>query len=599
MSSHPEISRGALPRSLRRVPTLDTEAVHLEAQTNAKRELHPQCFKDGTILEQLAFEHCESFRALFNGKRNFVPSCEITMGSACTGSACEVSAAYYFEKAAQPWSLHSKISPGAQPRSLQSFRIRNVFSCESSEQKRKWIHGMHQAFVPSSGSAQGDPGRAQGVSDSSSAQGTSESPCVFCDILELGKSTARCVTHSSMCTVPHCCIFVCCTSCKDISRLSAGTAGQQILQQTSSSGGSAQTFQGMLGYIEWARPAIILFENVEAIADGGGGGEDTNLDIVLSEFASRGYECQQMIGDCSRYGVPQRRKRFYIVALLVVASSHINFLERSVQETFQTLRSLIKVGQREPPCLSQLLYSGTDARVVRYLEERRASQTKVTSQCYSVHTAITASIAQGVSWSTIQPPAWTKSSQWFQTLTPQQKHVIAYSSHTDDSKVLLRDINASHTRVRLSVIDDGGKHLSFTVLPKQLCVVFKGLGEAPRLLLGEEAMMIQGFPVAKVSDLVAKTPNKLLQDIAGNMTANPVLLLLLMSAVACVHWSDGRGPGELKELGESLQQAHEASASEEIDGAMHALRLLVGAGRDADDSEDDAPSPCEKKRRCV
>ena len=108
--------------------------------------------------------------------------------------------------------------------------------------------------------------------------------------------------------------------------------------------------------------------------------------------------------------------------------------------------------------------------------------------------------------------------------------------------------------------------------------------------------MIQGFPVAKVSDLVAKTPNKLLQDIAGNMTANPVLLLLLMSAVACVHWSDGGGPGE---LGESLQQAHEAGASEEIDGAMHALRLLVGAGRDADDSEDDAPSPCEKKRRCV
>ena len=84
------------------------------------------------------------------------------------------------------------------------------------------------------------------------------------------------------------------------------------------------------------------------------------------------------------------------------------------------------------------------------------------------------------------------------------------------------------------------------------------------------------------------------------MTANPVLLLLLMSAVACVHWSDGRGPGELKELGESLQQADQASASEEeIDGAMHALRLLVGAGRDADDSEDDAPSPCEKKRRCV
>jgi len=116
MSSHPEISSGALPRSLRRVPTLDTQAVNLEAQTNAKRELHPQCFKDGTILEQLAFEHCESFRALFNGKRNFVPSCEITMGSACTGSACEVSAAYFLKKRLSlgrcTLRFHQGLSPG-------------------------------------------------------------------------------------------------------------------------------------------------------------------------------------------------------------------------------------------------------------------------------------------------------------------------------------------------------------------------------------------------------------------------------------------------------------------------------------------------------
>ena len=324
-------------KSLQRIPTLNAEHIKFEAQSNADRELPWQCFQDGTILDRLASEHWDAFTALFNGKRNFVPSREITMGSACTGSASDSLAAYFFTKAAQ------------QRVSDQRFGIKNVFSCELNDQKRKWIQGVHREIAGLQGS-------------------TSSEPCVFKNILDLSAATARCVVHNGMCNVPECCIFVCCTSCKDISRLnnSSGVGGL-VLQQTSSPGGSAQTFRGMLAYIEWARPAIILFENVEAIDDGGEGPrKDTNLDIVLSEFASRGYECQQMTGDTSRYGVPQRRMRCYIIAVLVVASSRINFLERSIEDTFKTLRSLIKVGQRKPPCASQVLYSGADARVVKH-----------------------------------------------------------------------------------------------------------------------------------------------------------------------------------------------------------------------------------------
>ena len=77
----------------------------------------------------------------------------------------------------------------------------------------------------------------------------------------------------------------------------------------------------MLSYIEKWRPAIILFENVEATKEATpGDSEETNLDIVLAEFASRGYECQHMSGDSSKYGVPQHRRRFYIVAVLVIAN---------------------------------------------------------------------------------------------------------------------------------------------------------------------------------------------------------------------------------------------------------------------------------------
>ena len=165
-----------------------------------------------------------------------------------------------------------------------------------------------------------------------------------------------------MCKVQGCTIFVCCTSCKDLSRL---TPGSISLRDTWSVGGSAQTFRGMLSYIEKWRPAIILFENVEAIKEAApGDSEETNLDIVLVEFASRGHEFQRMSGDSSTSGVPQHRRRFYIVAVLVIANPHTCFVERSIHDTFDTLRGLIKVGVRTAPCASQVLYDDTDAKVL-------------------------------------------------------------------------------------------------------------------------------------------------------------------------------------------------------------------------------------------
>ena len=105
-------------------------------------------------------------------------------------------------------------------------------------------------------------------------------------------------------------------------------------------------------------------------------------------------------------------------------------------------------------------------------------------------------------------------------------------------------------------------------------------------------MLLQGFPIGAVSDLVAETPDKRIQDIAGNMVANPVMLIMMMSAVACVDWTH-------EGLGEGSQLAEESPASEDVEGALHALRLLVtSSSGDADDPQDDVQSPCKKKIRC-
>ena len=137
-------------------------------------------------MDRLASEHWDSFTALFNGKRNFVPPREITIGSACTGSASDSLAAYFFTKAAQ------------QRVSGQRFGIKNVFSCELNDQKRKWIQGVRREIAGLQGSTSFEPG-------------------LFKNILDLNAAIARGVVHKRNCNVSECCIFVCCTSCKDIS----------------------------------------------------------------------------------------------------------------------------------------------------------------------------------------------------------------------------------------------------------------------------------------------------------------------------------------------------------------------------------------------
>ena len=143
------------------------------------------------------------------------------------------------------------------------------------------------------------------------------------------------------------------------------------------------------------------------------------LDIALAEFASRGYEYQVMFAESSMSGVPQKRRRVYIVAVLVVANAQLDFSGRSIHDTFTTLRSLIKVCKRAPPCASHVLYPNTHPRVKGELG-RQLHQTG-RRQPYAVHTAIATANANGVAWSSIQAPPELKSSPWFQILPAQQQ----------------------------------------------------------------------------------------------------------------------------------------------------------------------------------
>ena len=89
----------------------------------------------------------------------------------------------------------------------------------------------------------------------------------------------------------------------------------------------------------------------------------------------------------------------------------------------------------------------------------------------------------------------------------------------------------------------------------------------PRLQLGREALLFLGFPLQHIQPLLDRTSEALLQDLAGNAMALPVLLAILMSTFASVSWRTGASAADAP-----------ASSTEEVTAALAMFDRLARAG---------------------
>ena len=144
--------------------------------------------------------------------------------------------------------------------------------------------------------------------------------------------------------------------------------------------------------------------------------------------------------------------------------------------------------------------------------------------------------SHGVSWGETQPPAEVKDSPWWPTLTAEQQDSCRFSLAMDPRPCLMRDVLWSIGRVRLSKKEPSG-HVSFTVIPKQVVMLFPD-DRIPRLQLGREAMLLQGFPLPKLDSPIKDVSEVMWHDLAGNMVSLPCCLNILMSIVAAVDWRE-------------------------------------------------------------
>ncbi|CAK9054667.1 Modification methylase MspI (M.MspI) (Cytosine-specific methyltransferase MspI) [Durusdinium trenchii] len=116
-------------------------------------------------------------------------------------------------------------------------------------------------------------------------------------------------------------VFVSGFSCKSFSGMNTSmSASARLLSQPSEEqkekSCSYRTYHGTLSIINRARPKVVLMENVENINMGAASSLPTNLDIVLNDLRDLGYEAEAIRLETTKFGLPQRRVRYYFIAIL-------------------------------------------------------------------------------------------------------------------------------------------------------------------------------------------------------------------------------------------------------------------------------------------
>ena len=104
---------------------------------------------------------------------------------------------------------------------------------------------------------------------------------------------------------------------------------------------------------------------------------------------------------------------------------------------------------------------------------------------------------------------------------------------------MMIDINPSIGRQCISAFDDlTGREIAPCIVPKQLIWLHVPGREVPRIMLGAEAMLMQGWPVLQLleGDVPLWVSDNLLSSLAGNCVSPPVLLALFLATVEGIFW---------------------------------------------------------------
>ena len=480
---------------------------------------------DGALLPFLARQNLENFKTALSFGDSLVPlgvpgqsrgpeALDLTWASCCSGSE---GVKYVVEAA--------NLAMAEQGFSIE---FHHKFSCEISKPKQKWIKAVLHSGPLFDSSQESVPLPAAG--------------CCFEDIGALGETYAKCTEHGNKCLVPSVdCLFLG-TSCKDLSRANSSVdRSQLVFHQKRSKGASAQTFRGMLDYCKGHRPTLIIYENVDAVDDKVSTTTATNLSLLMQAMGDLQYEGQKVMTDGQEFGLPCRRRRLYVL-FVDVSSRKVDLRFEAIGRVFGKFRTLVTSCMRSPPCVKDCLLPKDQHGdiLAKALAEHTAaseknSQKKGQPQNSWIDRHISYAEQLGVRWN--GPVAEDlQQNDWHEILTGREADALVLSRVADPS-CLFRNLSQSVGRINAK--SSGGKEIAPTMMPGQLLWV-EGV---ERLLTGEEALILQGFPILKFLNKVQGTmyeeswQQNFLQDLAGNAMALPVALAIFQAGLASVPWA--------------------------------------------------------------
>ena len=505
-------------------------------------------------LDMLAAEHLQSFKEALGVEhdRRLAPNREIRIATGCTGSGGEVFTVLAVLEALRPHY------PG--------LRFKYVWHCEKHPTKRKFVQTLHEHLA--------------------SRLGATDPPCFYDDITKIVSGEARCAEHSEsqkkkklpqLCPVKPFHWLFCSSSCKDLSKENSGRQkGNCFQHRKPTPGGSAETFWALTDIMTKFRPDVVYFENVEDIAKNNG--DESNLEILKTQWKALGYECLVIHTDTKTHGLPQNRKRIVIVALNVRDPQLFTFTARDVDKAFNTLGALIRLCHRQTECATKYLLPWDNQHVTDYEERCHGEAEARHDQGFDLEKNMEFCESRGIPWGTFPVGRWPdlQASPWFETLSSRQKEALCFNlAEYPDKRIVFRNVAQTLGQGRTAGIGLDGKVAVGTVMPSQLTFAFVP-GKLPRRILGRESFLLQGFPIdvleAECFKRFQKTTKQEFcegnfQDMAGNMVATPVMLATVMATMTAVSWIEddpGAATGS-EELPEAAEKADKAEKAEKAD----------------------------------
>jgi site-specific DNA-cytosine methylase len=479
--------------------------------------LSADSYKNGTFLQDFS-KHVVNTAIKTAGRPSVKDALVLRVGSACSGSAMDA------------------VSLDALGEQMQAEKIQvkfqSAFFVELDKNKREWCSGVHARLA-----CDEDP-----------------PPCSFVDIssfVTTNERTPACTKHNKPCSLPtEIDLLICGFSCKDFARCNSNRkmrSGLDIVGSASSPGKSADTMHGVLGILGRSRAEMLILENVDELAQEH---HSEALDLLLANLSAMGYEVKTLVLCCSEYGLPEVKKRLYIIGLL--RPSRLFAVEEFAMY-FDKVKALLKAFKLSGPSLAEVLLVDEDEAVKEELERRQKKEVPKGWDSSTMDTHREAWTKLGERWHSNTARASDVSSPWYATLPAREKDMIAFQQKYMEKKfkakhfepegcarLAIGDVNQSVTQLATGLCAHDGRLLAPSVLPKSKMWISIDPSDAlssgrtiHRLLHGVDTLGIIGWPVndLRFRKLVRERSSVFLNDLGGNAFASTVIIALVAAMV--------------------------------------------------------------------